>query len=382
MSAEASVADADAGFCAEDCGDERIGHPFDVEGDDADLVVEALRRTVQANAVDSFHARVRVVEQVQFMGGNGLHPDALQDFDGFGKGDCADDVRTSCLILVRRPSPVCLVLRYCSDNAAANRIRCPPFKKILRSDEHAGAERRIHFVRRIRDEVKMLRVVVRKDVDGAMRCQLGGVDKNSRSCSVCPACNLVHGRTDSCDVRRAVERNELELPFVFLNRRLHRRKVEMPIVMHADVDDGCVLSPWQVVRVMFHQRRDDDVARLKVEPIGKLVHALRRVLGEDDAVRVEVCTDELAADVVRTVEGFRCNDGFVSRPSMHPGIPGQKVLDAFQHAPKRRRARRVIQKYITALRTVEHRHHRLDADDVVAQLFQPHSLYVVVHSLP
>ena len=108
-------------------------------------------------------------------------PAAIKRPRGSRHRDRADDVGTAGFLAIGQPGPVHVVGRDDLDGAAALVLRRALQEDVAPADQRAGAERRVHLVRRERHEVEMLGVVVRLDVDSPMRRQLRGIDQDARA---------------------------------------------------------------------------------------------------------------------------------------------------------------------------------------------------------
>ena len=171
MGAEAAAAHADAAFITEDGGHEEVGHAFDVERDDADLLGRPRRvgLAIEADARQAAQSLQCVSHQLRLVGGDGVHAHRHQRPRGHSHGHRADNVGAAGLVAVGRAGPMHVVEGDDVDRAAATVLRRLAQEDLARADQRPGAERRVHLVRRQGHEVEVLRVVVGAHVHPAVR---------------------------------------------------------------------------------------------------------------------------------------------------------------------------------------------------------------------
>ena len=119
---------------------------------------------------------------------------------------------------------------------------------------------------------------------------------------------------------------------------------------------------------MFHDRGDDDIVGLEVEPVGELVNALSRILREDDGVPRQVSPDEVPCSVMGAIEYLCCQQRLESRPAVNARIPRKEFFDAPQNAPQCGSACPVVEKCVLPLGPIKERNPRVNAHDVGTEI--------------
>jgi hypothetical protein len=153
----------------------------------------------------------------------------------------------------------------------------------------------------------VLGIVVRPDVDWAVRGELGSIDKDACAGRVGLPCQAVDGLHESGDVRGPAHGDERHASAMGLEQPIQIVLVETPVRGHRGAHDSRAPSPGQIVRVMLHHGREDDgIVRQRIA-VRQLVDRLGRVLPENHGVGVGVGAHETRNGVVRFVVGGRAD---------------------------------------------------------------------------
>jgi len=116
-----------------------------------------------------------------------------------------------------------------------------------------------------RQEINMSRIIISHHVDVTVRRQLRCVDEQLCTRAMCPFRDVMNRRANSRDVRRPVDRNESDAPSKVIQCLSQRGKIKVTVMRNPDVNYRSVLAPGQIVGMVFHDRRDHDIAPGKVE---------------------------------------------------------------------------------------------------------------------
>ena len=206
LRAETAAAHSDSGLVAEDRGDQPVGQRADVERDDADTVaaLPELARPVDGHAGNRPQPLERVSRQRRLVARDASMPASI----------------SACAAAAIATAPTTFGLPASSRSGRPAQCTCrtsrsrPSRRPVLRlalrgtrraADQRASAERRIHLVRRERDEVEMLRVAVRPDVDAPVRRKLRGIDENPRADGVRLSRETMDRLDEAGDVRGAAD---------------------------------------------------------------------------------------------------------------------------------------------------------------------------------
>ena len=207
----------------------------------------------------------------------------------------------------------------------------------------------------------------RSHVDRPVGRELRRVDEDPGAGGVGEAGEVVHRVDVAGDVGGAGDGKQTDSPVVPDERALERRGVDPALRGHGDVDDVRDAAPGQLVRMVLHDGRDDDVVGPEREPAGQVVDRFRRVLREEDDVLPRIRADEAGHPVARLLEDPRGKERLVSRPPVDVGVPAQELLDRRQHGPERRRARGVVEVDVGAQAPFQDGNSLVHADDLAAQ---------------
>ena len=342
--AEAAVANPDCILRAEDRRHEGVMHAVDGERAHAEPVdVESIPEAEPVQLREIVDLTVEVREQSLLVRSDVRHASALEDRARSAKGDRAHDVRAARLMAIRERRPLDVVGGHVADGAAAGKHRLGVGEHRRRPDQNAAAERRVHLVPREREEVD----AHRHHVDGSVRRQLGGVDREQRSVLMREQSDLGDGKDLPGDVARARDRDDPDGAVAILEgaakigeqllRRL--RRVEQ-------VDPGQA-PPRQHVRVVLDDRAQHRVPGSQHQAVGQQVDGLGGVSDKDDSV-CRAGARERRHRRSRCLVGAGRHLGGESRPAMHARVPGEELDHGVRDRLHRRCARRHVEVHVAA----------------------------------
>ena len=232
-------------------------------------------------------------------------------------------------------------------------------------DENANAIRCVDLVRGKHEIVDVTRIFSSTHIHRTVRHQLGRVHQQLRAHAVC----LLRNGADVVDVpghiRRAGDRHEAHFVAPETELVLEVGHIEAALFVDADMLHPADFAPRQLVRVVFHQCRQDDITGTDIQTVGELVDRLGRILGEDHDVIVETRLHKLRDHIARALEHPRRQLGLKSGPPMHVGIPVEELVDLVGNRPEGRRRGRIVEVDVFDLLAAQDRDLGVDTDELI-----------------
>ena len=242
--------------------------------------------------------------------------------------DRADDVGAAGFLAIGQTGPVHVGRRDDVDRAAAVILRRALQERVAAAHQRAGAERRVHLVRREHDVVEVLRVVVRLDVDAAVRRQLRRIDEDPGADRVRLSRQAMDGLDEAGDVRRAADGHQRDALAVAASSRSTSSSSSRPSRVTPRAHHLRATPPGQIVRVVLHHGGEHHAPRRQRIAEGELVDRFGGVLAEDDRVGRRVGADEARDGLVRLVIRRRAHARLEAGAAVHARVVGQEALDA------------------------------------------------------
>ena len=185
-----------------------------------------LARPVDGDAGQRSQPRERVRRQRRLVPCDAVHARLHQRLCRHRHRDSADDVGTARFLTIRQAGPADVVGGHDLHGPAALVLRLALQERVAAANQRSGTERRVHLMRGERDVVEMLRVVVRLDVDPAVRGELRGIDENPGPDRVRLARQTMDWLDEAGDVRGAADGQQPNAIPVDLEQPVHVVLVE------------------------------------------------------------------------------------------------------------------------------------------------------------
>ena len=166
---------------------------------------------------------------------------------------------------------------------------------VLVADEHTRKIRRVYLVRAERKVIDARHTILRIHVDRAVLDKLGRVQEYLGAVPMRKARDIVIRRDISGHVARPRHRDKLDASTVEMQFALQIGHREPSVGRHVNKHRIKAKFPRQVVRHMFHIRRDDDgsmaCAPLR-KNVGEQIDGFGRVLGVDRRIPMHIRVDK------------------------------------------------------------------------------------------
>ncbi len=137
--------------------------------------------------------------------------DLFKNPDCLRQGNGTDDIRRTGLFLVRQIRPIRIFQVHNIHCSAADVLGVSFLERLAAANEHADAERGVHFMGRERNIVEMFRIGFHLHVNTAMRYELGGIDHDLRSDVVRPSCVRMNRVDESSDIRCTAHSDQFDV---------------------------------------------------------------------------------------------------------------------------------------------------------------------------
>jgi hypothetical protein len=143
--------------------------------------------------------------------------------------------------------------------------------------------------------------------------------------------------------------------------------IQSAVGPYVDMDDARLRAERQVVGVVLHHGREDDIVGPELEPAGQLVDSFGRVLHQDGHVLVLAGPDEIqdasAGLLIRPGRELRLE----ACAAVDAGVVIQESVDAVPNGPERRSGGSVVEVDVGGRAAAQERDNGLEADESLAQ---------------